>query len=1028
MKDLITQTSPYSDIELIAFFDNKKRTIGKKRDEMLDLAKGEYLVFIDDDDRIAPDYVKIVMDTLYANPATDCVVYDSITRVNGGPDILCKYGIEFEYGYIMDGKEWRGKPAHTMVYKSSIAKVHRFADMRGGEDVEWVKRACQDIRVQTRIDKVLYFYDAEYTTTSEFSNLDAVVIRRNNEVKFNLAPNHVEENLASIAQVKSLVNSNYFYRYTVINNYPITSNAISIVMTACNRSRQTYYNLKILKNSAFKDVHIVLVDDSDIDPIVLDELQTYPFTIDFIQINKAKKTWVNPCVNYNIGFKFIKGSKVIIQNAEVCHVGDVLTYIDKNVDNNSYYVFDVNASFHFGTNDIIYQKNKLDVSVFYEWLWGDWCQNAGITDRNYKLHFLTAMSSSVCKQIGGFSYDYSFGADWDDNDLVLKIQAKNIPIITVDHMNAECGGIHLFHTQSGDTWVNNKPINNILFQKKKAFFETTGLYLEVVESADNALQRLKLLDYKSKTDVKPIKVSIACLIYKSVRWLKFVKEQVEKFTNLVENEFFFVANDACDSVLNYLKDNKINHYVHTNTDEQRKDWYINNVYRAWNIAGRAAKGEYVVFINSDMAFSPGWLDRLMDKYDDTKIVMSRLVERGVMTSGLYGIEKNFGNVPGDYKEDEFVSFSKLISEDKVCESGLYMPCLIKKKYLEAINYYPEGNIVPGTDIYNPVYAKQGEHCMPGDHVFIKRLNSIGIQHYTVFNSIVYHFQEGEMRDTLIEEPQKKFTIEIMSGFCNVLKSFITALSIGDTNIRCRNDVNHPTNYAEILDDKHICHGTQEYGEPFTSCRFLILKQEHGEQKHLENEFNDPGALIDLPNRKLHHLFSPITIDWFYDRSYICDKVYNRIMRGKDKIHWRPEILQEVNVLEQTLIHPVLTVNIRTWTHKYDPSGLTQRTDEPCRRRYDFETYRTAIEKFLPYCKTILLSADNEDVLPHYVDLLKGYNIVIYKQKEGITDLQFAAINMLLSSKCDYMVCSRLSTFSECIWWFSHCRQQVIPLF
>jgi hypothetical protein len=29
---------------------------------------------------------------------------------------------------INDGKEWRGKPSHTMVYKSSIAKKHNFND------------------------------------------------------------------------------------------------------------------------------------------------------------------------------------------------------------------------------------------------------------------------------------------------------------------------------------------------------------------------------------------------------------------------------------------------------------------------------------------------------------------------------------------------------------------------------------------------------------------------------------------------------------------------------------------------------------------------------------------------------------------------------------------------------------------------------------------------------------------------------------------------------------------------------------
>lgn len=39
-----------------------------------------------------------------------------------------------------------------------------------------------------------------------------------------------------------------------------------------------------------------------------------------------------------------------------------------------------------------------------------------------------------------------------------------------------------------------------------------------------------------------VKVSVACLIYKSVRWLKFVYEQVKKYTNLNENEFYFVAD------------------------------------------------------------------------------------------------------------------------------------------------------------------------------------------------------------------------------------------------------------------------------------------------------------------------------------------------------------------------------------------------------------------------------------------------------------------------------------------------------
>ena len=179
MNELIKQTKKYNDIELISFFDNKKRTIGKKRDEMLSLVQGEYLVFIDDDDRIDSEYIDSIMSTLYNNPECDCVVFDTICIVNGENPKLCKYGIEFEYGDILDGKEWRGKPAHTMVYKSSIAKKHKYSDMNHGEDYDWVLRAYKEILNQVRIDKVLYYYDANYNTTSETSELSYDIIEKN---------------------------------------------------------------------------------------------------------------------------------------------------------------------------------------------------------------------------------------------------------------------------------------------------------------------------------------------------------------------------------------------------------------------------------------------------------------------------------------------------------------------------------------------------------------------------------------------------------------------------------------------------------------------------------------------------------------------------------------------------------------------------------------------------------------------------------------------------------------------------------
>lgn len=188
MKQLIDQTKNRTDVELLSLFDNKKRSVGAKRQAMLDLVQGEYCVFIDDDDSIANNYVDEIMKSLYENTNCDCVVFDVETKVNNGDPFLCKFGTEFEYGYIDNNNHqlgWRGKPAHVMVYKSSIAKAHRYNDLGNSEDVDWVKRACLDIKHQVRINRTLYFYAANYKTILETASLSDEIIQRNIELLFN---------------------------------------------------------------------------------------------------------------------------------------------------------------------------------------------------------------------------------------------------------------------------------------------------------------------------------------------------------------------------------------------------------------------------------------------------------------------------------------------------------------------------------------------------------------------------------------------------------------------------------------------------------------------------------------------------------------------------------------------------------------------------------------------------------------------------------------------------------------------------
>lgn len=290
--------------------------------------------------------------------------------------------------------------------------------------------------------------------------------------------NHLS-NLLEIRQIPYDSTSKYFI-HTVINPRPITIDTISIVMTSANRSKQVYYNLKTISNSQYKDVHIVIVDDSTDDPLKLEQLEKLQLYIDFIEIVKLNKIWQNPCVNYNIGFRYIKGSKIIIQNGEVCHVGDVLTYFKDNITFGDYYIFDVKPSANFDTNEQIYSNDILDIDIYNNNFYGTWWYQHHKYN-NRRLHFLCGMTKETFNQIKGFSIDYSNVYWYDDDDFLFKIVTTGLNIKSIDHVSSKVGGIHLFH---GTSCSGDSSIGKHLLTVKTNYYNTHKEYLEISDATD----------------------------------------------------------------------------------------------------------------------------------------------------------------------------------------------------------------------------------------------------------------------------------------------------------------------------------------------------------------------------------------------------------------------------------------------------------------------------------------------------------------------------------------------------------------
>lgn len=150
-------TYDVSKVEILTDSRPRGTTTGKKRNDLIDRAQGEYIVFVDDDDFPQPNYINTLLEALKAG--TDCVTFNGWYTENGGPRInfVIKLGEKYE---ARMGKVYRW-PNHIVPIKKRIAQSVRFPDRTTGEDYEWSKQIADRrlIKTSVHIEKDLYYYD-----------------------------------------------------------------------------------------------------------------------------------------------------------------------------------------------------------------------------------------------------------------------------------------------------------------------------------------------------------------------------------------------------------------------------------------------------------------------------------------------------------------------------------------------------------------------------------------------------------------------------------------------------------------------------------------------------------------------------------------------------------------------------------------------------------------------------------------------------------------------------------------------------
>jgi glycosyltransferase involved in cell wall biosynthesis len=151
----VLRSQSNQNVEMLAALDNGEKSIGTKRNELLEASKGEYVVFVDDDDMVSPFFVSHILKAIESKPDC-CGIEGIITQNNIGPKKFI-HSIQYQDWFEKDEVYYRC-PNHLNPIKREIALDVKFPDQSWQEDKDFSQRLKGKLKNEVYIPGPIYFY------------------------------------------------------------------------------------------------------------------------------------------------------------------------------------------------------------------------------------------------------------------------------------------------------------------------------------------------------------------------------------------------------------------------------------------------------------------------------------------------------------------------------------------------------------------------------------------------------------------------------------------------------------------------------------------------------------------------------------------------------------------------------------------------------------------------------------------------------------------------------------------------------
>ena len=159
---LLSELIIQPDVDIVVDLDNGQKTIGKKRNDLLQNAIGDYVCFIDDDDIVSENYVSLLLEGI--DKGVDCCSLKGIITEDGNNPLIFEHSIKYNsYKTNPDSYTIRYErfPNHLNCIRSGIAKQFKFPEKNHGEDTDWATQIHKSglLKTEHYIEEPIYFYE-----------------------------------------------------------------------------------------------------------------------------------------------------------------------------------------------------------------------------------------------------------------------------------------------------------------------------------------------------------------------------------------------------------------------------------------------------------------------------------------------------------------------------------------------------------------------------------------------------------------------------------------------------------------------------------------------------------------------------------------------------------------------------------------------------------------------------------------------------------------------------------------------------